>query len=144
MRRSREHQARLITAYREAWTAAYATPAPPVAVAASVLPGTTPLLRETYAAYDLDRRTRGPAASRPSGALEPALTADLPDGIVMSPVYHGEPAAVTEAVLADPGLSVADELVLFLPPAFALADNVRLLTDLAQTVAPALGWTPAR
>jgi hypothetical protein len=61
----------------------------------------------------------------------------------MSPVYHGEPAAVNEAVLADPGLSVADELVLFLPPAFGLADNIRLLTDLAQTVAPALGWTPA-
>jgi alkanesulfonate monooxygenase SsuD/methylene tetrahydromethanopterin reductase-like flavin-dependent oxidoreductase (luciferase family) len=139
-----EHQARLITAYRDAWIAAYATPAPPVAVAASVLPGTTLQLRETYAAYDLDRRTHGPAASRPRGALEPTLSADLPDGIVMSPVYHGEPAAVTEAVLADPGLSVADELVVFLPPAFGLADNIRLLTDLAQTVAPALGWTPAR
>jgi hypothetical protein len=57
----------------------------------------------------------------------------------MSPVYHGEPAAVTEAVLADPGLSAADELVLFLPPAFGLPDNIRLLTDLARTVAPALG-----
>ena len=113
-------------------------------LAASVLPGTTPQLRAAYAAYDLDRRTHGPAASRPRGALEPTLSADLPDGIVMSPVYHGEPGAVTEAVLADPGLSVADELVLFLPPAFGLADNVRLLTDLAQTVAPALGWTPAR
>jgi hypothetical protein len=61
----------------------------------------------------------------------------------MSPVYHGEPAAVTDAVLADPGLSTADELVLFLPPAFELAENVRLLTDLAETVAPALDWTPA-
>jgi alkanesulfonate monooxygenase SsuD/methylene tetrahydromethanopterin reductase-like flavin-dependent oxidoreductase (luciferase family) len=138
-----EHQARLVTAYRDAWTAAHATPAPPVAVAASVLPGTTRQLRAAYAAYDLDRRIHGPAAARPLGALEPTLTADLPTGMVMSPVYHGEPAAVTEAVLADRGLSLADELVLFLPPAFELADNVRLLTDLAQTVAPALGWTPA-
>ncbi len=39
----------------------------------------------------------------------------------MSPVYHGDPDAVSEAVLADPGLSSADELVLFLPPAFGLA-----------------------
>jgi hypothetical protein len=62
---------------------------------------------------------------------------------VMSPVYHGDPDAVTAAVLADPGLSVADELVLFLPPAFGLQENVTLLSDLASTVAPALGWTPA-
>jgi alkanesulfonate monooxygenase SsuD/methylene tetrahydromethanopterin reductase-like flavin-dependent oxidoreductase (luciferase family) len=139
-----EHQARLIGAYRDAWTAAHHTLPPPVAVAASVLPGTTERLRDTYAAYDLQRRTHGPAASRPKGALDQTLSADLPPGIVMSPVYHGEPDAVTEAVLADPGLSAADELVLFLPPAFALAENVRLLSDLARTVAPALEWAPAR
>jgi hypothetical protein len=34
-------------------------------------------------------------------------------------------------------------VVLFLPPGFGLTDNVRLLTDLAVTLAPALGWTPA-
>jgi alkanesulfonate monooxygenase SsuD/methylene tetrahydromethanopterin reductase-like flavin-dependent oxidoreductase (luciferase family) len=137
-----DHQARLIAAYRDAWIAAHGTLPPPVAVAASVLPGTTSQLRETYAAYDLERRTHGPAASRPKGALETTLSADLPDGIVMSPVYHGEPDAVAQAVLADPGLSVADEIVLFLPPAFGLDENVRLLEDLARTVAPALGWTP--
>jgi len=138
-----EHQAALITAYRAAWSAAHATPAPPVAVAASVLPGTTPALRDTYAAYDLDRRTNGPASSRPRGALVQTLSADLPPGLVMSPVYHGEPKEVTEAVLADPGLSIADELVLFLPPHFTLAENVRLLGDLTRTVAPDLGWEPA-
>jgi hypothetical protein len=63
--------------------------------------------------------------------------------MVMSPVYHGEPKAVIEAVLADVGMSAADELVLFLPPAFELNENVRLLTDLAETVAPSLGWEPA-
>ena len=138
-----EHQARLITEYRTAWAAAHGTPAPPVAVAASVLPGTDRELLDAYAAYDRERRTNGPAASRPRGALESTLSADLPAGIVMSPVYHGDPDAVTEAVLADPGLSAADELVLFLPPAFGRAENVRLLTDLAKTVAPDLGWTPS-
>ena len=138
-----DHQAHLITAYRDAWTAAHHTPPPPVAVAASVLPGPTPALRDTYAAYDRQRRTHGPAASKPQGALNQTLSADLPPGIVMSPVYHGDPDTVTEAVLADPGLSIADELVLFLPPAFGLAENVRLLTDLAETVAPALDWKPS-
>jgi hypothetical protein len=83
------------------------------------------------------------AASRPKGALVQTLTADLPTGFAMSPVHHGDRDAVTQAVPADPGLSTTDELVLFLPPAFTLADNVRLLADLAATVAPALGWTPA-
>jgi alkanesulfonate monooxygenase SsuD/methylene tetrahydromethanopterin reductase-like flavin-dependent oxidoreductase (luciferase family) len=138
-----QYQARLIGEYRHAWTAARGTPPPPVAVAASVLPATTAELRATYAAYDLERRTAGPAASRPNGALAPPPSADLPKGFLMSPVYHGDPDAVAAAVLADPGLSAADELVLFLPPAFGLAENIRLLTDLAQTVAPALGWTPA-
>ncbi|MBL7499829.1 LLM class flavin-dependent oxidoreductase [Frankia sp. CNm7] len=138
-----EYQARLIAEYRAAWTAAHGTTPPPVAVAASILPATTPALRESYAAYDLQRRTQGPAASRPPGALEPTLSAELPSGFLMSPVHHGEPDDVAAAVLADPGLSAADELVLFLPPAFGLADNIRLLTDLAATVAPALGWTPA-
>ncbi|GIM96185.1 LLM class flavin-dependent oxidoreductase [Paractinoplanes toevensis] len=138
-----EHQARLIKEYRNAWTAAHGSSAPPVAVAASILPGPTAALRSVYAAYDLERRTHGPAASRPRGALEPALSAQLPPGMVMSPVHHGSPAEVTDAVLADPGLSAADELILFLPPAFTLPDNIRLLTDLAETVAPALGWTPA-
>jgi alkanesulfonate monooxygenase SsuD/methylene tetrahydromethanopterin reductase-like flavin-dependent oxidoreductase (luciferase family) len=139
-----EHQAVLIAAYRAAWSEAHGTDAPPVAVSASVLPGTTPGLRETYAAYDAERRTQGPAASRPKGALEPTVTAStLPPGFAMSPVHHGDPDVVAAAVLADPGIAVADELVLFLPPAFGLAENVRLLTDLARTVAPALGWVPA-
>jgi alkanesulfonate monooxygenase SsuD/methylene tetrahydromethanopterin reductase-like flavin-dependent oxidoreductase (luciferase family) len=138
-----EHMADLIGAYRHAWTTAHGTPAPPVAVAASILPGTTAELRETYAAYDLERRTHGPAASRPQGALKTTLSAELPPGLVMSPVYHGDPDEVTRAALADPGLAAADEVVLFLPPAFGLTENVTLLADLAHTVAPAFGWTPA-
>ncbi|MFD9701745.1 LLM class flavin-dependent oxidoreductase [Lentzea sp. NPDC059081] len=137
-----EYQARIIAAYRSAWRAKHGTTPPPVAVAASILPGPTAELRERYAAYDLQRRTEGIAASRPRGALTPVVTADLPSGVRISPVFHGPPDEVTAAVLADPGLRAADEVVLFLPPAFGLAENVRLLTDLATTVAPELGWTP--
>ncbi|MFT4084012.1 MAG: LLM class flavin-dependent oxidoreductase [Nocardioides sp.] len=136
-----DYQARLIAEYRGAWTGP--TAAPPVAVAASVLPGPTPELRELYRAYDLERRTKGPAASKPRGALEQTFTTDrLPPGLLVSPVFQGDPDQVAASVLADPGLRAADELVLFLPPGFGLAQNIRLLTDMARHVAPALGWTP--
>jgi hypothetical protein len=118
---------RIIDAYRTTWREKHGTEPPTVAVAASILPGTTTELRETYASYDQQRRTEGMHASRPKGALKPVITADLPAGMRISPVFHGAP----------------DEVVLFLPPAFELAENVRLLTDLASTVAPALGWRPA-
>ncbi|WFU05176.1 LLM class flavin-dependent oxidoreductase (plasmid) [Rhizobium sp. CB3171] len=135
-----QYQARIIEIFRATWRKTWATEPPPVAVAASILVGTTAELREKYAAYDLERRTKGIAASRPKGALEPA---NQPAGILISPVFQGTPDQVIEAVFNDPGLAAADELVLFLPPAFGLAENARLLTDLAQTVAPILGWSPA-
>jgi len=137
-----EYQARCIAAFRATWRETWNTQPPPVAVAASILVGTTAELREKYAAYDLERRTQGIAASRPKGALTPAAPANQPPGIQISPVFQGTPDQVLEAVLDDPGLASADELVLFLPPAFDLAENVRLLTDLADTVAPNLGWSP--
>lgn len=138
------YQARSIEAYRTTWRRTWGTEPPPVTVAASILVGTTPELREKYAAYDLERRTLGIAASRPAGALTPTARTTQPPGSQISPVFHGTPDQVTEAVFNDPGLAAADELVLFLPPAFGLAENVRLLTDLAEKVAPDLGWIPAR
>ncbi|MET1074144.1 MAG: LLM class flavin-dependent oxidoreductase [Umezawaea sp.] len=137
-----EHQARVIDAYRTTWREKYGTEPPAVAVAASILPGDTAELRETYAAYDVQRRSEGMHASRPKGALEPVVTGDLPAGVRISPVFHGTPDEVAEAVLGDPGIAAADEVVLFLPPAFGLGENVRLLTDLART-ASAFGWVPA-
>ncbi|GAA3858860.1 LLM class flavin-dependent oxidoreductase [Saccharothrix violaceirubra] len=125
------YQARIIRAYRTTWRAVRGTEPPPVAVAASILPGTTAQLRATYADYDHQRRTEGMAASRPRGALPPVVTADLPTGMRISPVFHGTPDEVTEAVRTDPGLAEADEIVLFLPPAFGLAADVRLLADVA-------------
>jgi alkanesulfonate monooxygenase SsuD/methylene tetrahydromethanopterin reductase-like flavin-dependent oxidoreductase (luciferase family) len=65
-------QARLIKAYRDSYTG---TTAPRVAVSRSILPTTSPELARLYAAYDHERRTQGPAASRPQGALAP--TAEL-------------------------------------------------------------------
>ncbi|MFB9948207.1 LLM class flavin-dependent oxidoreductase [Rhizobium puerariae] len=138
-----EYQARSIEAFRTTWRRKWGKEPPPVTVAASILVGTTAELREKYATYDLERRTQGIAASRPKGALQPTAPANQPPGVQISPVFQGTPDQVTEAVLKDPGLAAADEIVLFLPPAFGLAENVRLLADLAETVAPNLGWSPA-
>ncbi len=55
-------------------------------------------------------------------------------------VFRGDPDTVIEALMADPGIAAADELVLFLPPGFGLAENVRVLEDMAAHVGPALGW----
>lgn len=137
------YQTRIIDAYRSTWRKTWGTEPPPVAVAASILVGTTAELRETYATYDLERRTLGIAASRPKGALEPTVRTNQPPGTQISPVFHGTPDQVIEAALNDPGLAAADEVVLFLPPAFNLGENVRLLTDFVNTVAPSLGWSPA-
>ncbi len=136
------YQARCIEAFRANWRKQRTSEPPPVAVAASVLVGTTPELREKYAAYDLERRTQGIAASRPKGALEPSSRTNQPPGSQISPVFHGTADQVIEAVLSDPGLAAADEIVFFLPPAFGLAENIQLLTDLAGTIAPSLGWSP--
>jgi alkanesulfonate monooxygenase SsuD/methylene tetrahydromethanopterin reductase-like flavin-dependent oxidoreductase (luciferase family) len=135
-----QYQARIIEAFRITWRETWGTEPPSVAVAASILVGTTAELREKYAAYDLERRTMGIAASRPKGALAPP---SQPAGVQISPVFQGSPDQVIEAVFNDPGLAAADEVVLFLPPAFGLSENVRLLTDLIETVAPGLGWSPS-
>ncbi|SNQ49346.1 putative monooxygenase [Frankia canadensis] len=130
--------ARAIDAYRAAYTG---TAPSAVAVARSVLPATSPELARVYAAYDEQRRTQGPAASRPQGALAP-VAGPPPVQFTMSPVHHGSPAAVVEDLLADPSVPLGDEFIAFLPPAFGLRENLRLLEDIATTVAPHLGWTP--
>jgi hypothetical protein len=132
----------VIDAYRTTWRAVQGTEPTPVAVAASILPGTTAELRATYAAYDHDRRTQGMGRLRSPGRPRTCRPSRPPPRKAISPVFHGTPNEVTEAVLADPGLTAADEIVLFLPPAFGPAADVRLITDLATTVAPALGWSP--
>ncbi len=134
------YQARCIEAYRETWRKLRKTEPPAVVVAASLLVGTTPELREKYAAYDLERRTLGIAASRPKGALKPNASVGIPRGAQISPVFQGTPDQIVRQVFDDPGLAAADEVILFLPPAFNLAENSRLLGDFVETVAPDLGW----
>jgi alkanesulfonate monooxygenase SsuD/methylene tetrahydromethanopterin reductase-like flavin-dependent oxidoreductase (luciferase family) len=107
-----------------------------VSVSRSILPAVSPERARRYAAYDADRRRNGPAASRPRGAVAP--TAAPMGAYTMSPVIHGDPAAVVDTLLADPAVADADELIAFLPPEFGLAESTRVLDDIAEHVLPAL------
>lgn len=115
---------------------------PQVGVQRSVLPSTDPDRARRYERYDLDRQRFGPAASRPKGALPPAAPQGS-SGFTLAPVLRGDPDQVIEEIAADAALQVADELILFLPPEFGLEENTRLLTDVAQFVAPSLSGPSA-
>lgn len=129
-----DYHAAIIDRYLSEYSGA--TPAR-TGVSRSVLPATSPDLLRRYREYDEQRRAHGPAASRPAGALTPSGRS-MPAGFVMSPVYHGAPEQVVDALLADPAVATTDELVVFLPPEFTVGDNIRLLTDIVETVLPAL------
>ena len=133
-------QARLIESYRDSYTG---TTAPRVAVSRSILPTTSPELARLYAAYDHERRTQGPGASRPPGALAADRRPERASPFTVSQTIHGEPEAVAEALLSDPAVALADELIAFLPPAFDLEHNRRLIEEIAEMADARLGWRPA-
>jgi alkanesulfonate monooxygenase SsuD/methylene tetrahydromethanopterin reductase-like flavin-dependent oxidoreductase (luciferase family) len=132
------HQAKIIAAYRDAYQGDHE---PRTSVSRSILPATSKDTARLYADYDEERRKFGPAASRPAGSLE-----HNPDTLArrftVSPAIHGDPDQVTEQLLSDPAVQAADELIAFLPPAFDLEQNKRLIKDIVETVAPNLGWKP--
>jgi alkanesulfonate monooxygenase SsuD/methylene tetrahydromethanopterin reductase-like flavin-dependent oxidoreductase (luciferase family) len=132
-------QARLIEAYR----AAHVGPdAPRTSVSRSLLPATTPEQARRYAAYDRERQTLGPGASRPAGALPQVSEGPIP-GMTVSRSLHGDPQAIVAALADDPAIALADDLIAFLPPAFGLEENLQLIEDIVETVAIPLGWEPA-
>jgi hypothetical protein len=61
----------------------------------------------------------------------------------MSPVVVAEPAEIVEYLRSDAAVTESDELNIFLPPGFSHAEYIELLENIAQDVAPQLGWSPA-
>ncbi|MFT4233868.1 MAG: LLM class flavin-dependent oxidoreductase [Microbacterium sp.] len=115
-----------------------------VALSRSVLPATDAGTAAAYEKYDLERQQFGPAASRPSGALDivPRAAGTLP-GFEATPVLRGDPDQVIEQLRSDEAFGASDHLIAFLVPEFDVDRNIRILEDIATHVAPALGWTPA-
>ena len=62
--------------------------------------------------------------------------------VQLCPIYHGDPGYVLERAQADDALQLADELMIWLPPNFTLAENKELLDNIVEFIAPELGWRP--
>lgn len=126
-----ELQAEQIRLFRDAWQAAGHSHRPWVSVSRSVLP----------IVDDEDRRYFAGSALRDSrdqvGIID-GLTARFGKS------YVGEPDRLAEELAADTAVQAADTLLLTVPNQLGVDFNAKLLGTVAQHIAPALGWAPAR
>ncbi|NDK88960.1 LLM class flavin-dependent oxidoreductase [Gordonia desulfuricans] len=91
------------------------------------------------ATADQVERYRTYAASR----YERTLTPQGPRGLLFSPDLVGPSDELAERLYAHAGFRRADEVAFALPFSFAPADYIQIVTDMAQRLGPALGWSPA-
>jgi alkanesulfonate monooxygenase SsuD/methylene tetrahydromethanopterin reductase-like flavin-dependent oxidoreductase (luciferase family) len=126
-----ELQAEQIAIFRAAWAEAGWEREPRVSVSRSVLPIVT----------DLDRLYFGNGAGRESGDQVGYL-----EGTVarFGRSYIGEPDVIAEELAGDAAVREADTLLLTVPNQLGVEYNARLLQTIAEDVAPAIGWQPAR
>ncbi|BAL88937.1 putative luciferase-like monooxygenase [Actinoplanes missouriensis 431] len=90
----------------------------------------TPEQRARYAAYAEQRlpRTRSPQG---------------PARMMFAPDLVGSSAQIAESLEAHAAFRAIDEVAFALPFTFEHDDYVQILTDMAQSLGPALGWKPA-
>ncbi|PPI28369.1 LLM class flavin-dependent oxidoreductase [Rathayibacter sp. AY1B5] len=122
-----ELQARQIRDYRAAWSEAGWERAPRVSVSRSVLPITS----------DLDRLYFGGRGEQDQVATLEGVRARFGRS------YTGEPDGVAAELAADVAVQEADTLLLTVPNQLGVEYNARLLRTVAESIAPALGWSPA-
>jgi alkanesulfonate monooxygenase SsuD/methylene tetrahydromethanopterin reductase-like flavin-dependent oxidoreductase (luciferase family) len=85
--------------------------------------------REKYQQY-VDERT--PRTRAPQG----------PKGMLFAQDLIGTSDQIAEQLHAHAGFQEVDEVAFALPFSFDHEDYVQILTDIATTLGPALGWTP--
>ncbi|MEU8243167.1 LLM class flavin-dependent oxidoreductase [Actinoplanes missouriensis] len=91
----------------------------------------TPEQRARYAAY---AEQRSPRTRSPQG----------PARMMFAPDLVGSSAQIAESLEAHAAFREIDEVAFALPFTFEHDDYVQILTDMAQSLGPALGWKPAR
>lgn len=125
-------QRETILRYREAHAASGATTAPYAAVTRQVLPATEASDYDDYA-WLIERDRKRQAEMGTPDAAVPFQFGKVPSGT---------PESVAEFLRRDVALGEAQELVIALP--FDHPDHVlrKILTLVAEEVAPALGWKP--
>jgi alkanesulfonate monooxygenase SsuD/methylene tetrahydromethanopterin reductase-like flavin-dependent oxidoreductase (luciferase family) len=127
-------QALQVRAYREAYSSAHPERTPRITAARIILPELTSQDVEDHAEFVAgyasglypDGRPRNGAARR------------------YSRVHHGHPDNIIEALIADEALAEATQLCVALPVNGTAASHRRALQLVAEHVAPALGWSPAK
>jgi alkanesulfonate monooxygenase SsuD/methylene tetrahydromethanopterin reductase-like flavin-dependent oxidoreductase (luciferase family) len=67
-----------------------------------------------------------------------------PGRLLFSPDYVGSSAELADRLHAHAGFQLVDEVAFALPFTFAHDDYVQILTDMAQHLGPALGWSPTQ
>ncbi|MGY2084288.1 LLM class flavin-dependent oxidoreductase [Blastococcus sp. SYSU DS0539] len=120
-----ELQAEQIARYRAAWAEAGWEREPRVSVSRSVLPIVSDLDRQ-YFGGDRDGQDQ-------VGILEGVRAR-------FGKSYTGEPDVLAEELAKDAAVREADSLLLTVPNMLGVEYNVRLLENIAEHVAPAIGW----
>ncbi|WNI14275.1 LLM class flavin-dependent oxidoreductase [Actinacidiphila sp. ITFR-21] len=133
---SRERQAELVAAYRDAWSSAQGLPRIQVSRAVYPAPDRAAAVRAVAPGV---RRWQSWFPGREDGArlsVEEYLDHDR--------ALLGPAELIAERLAADPALAAGtDLLVSFVPGVPEFAEHLRLLRSAAEDVAPLLGWRPA-
>ena len=121
-------QAEQIEMYLEAWRAAGWERAPRISVSRSVMPIVS----------DLDHAFFGREAGGGDtvGYLDGGLAR-------FGKTYAGEPDRIAAELADDAAVALADTLLLTVPNQLGVDYNAELLRNVAEHVAPAIGWSPA-
>ncbi|MET8266458.1 LLM class flavin-dependent oxidoreductase [Micromonospora arida] len=125
-----EAQAEQIDVFRSAWRHAGHTGEPRTSVARSVLPITTERDRQMFGADMVH------SAQEQVGVLGGAVSR-------FGKSFIGEPDRIAQELSDDAAVRAADTLLLTIPNQLGVDENLRLLTTIAQTIAPAIGWQPS-
>lgn len=130
-----QDQRALIDAYR----AAHPDPAAAHVTLALVVVPTDGATAEQRARYAADAAARAERAAR----ADQGEDAQAASSMVRAPDLVGPSDELAAALLADPAVQAADELAIVLPAGLPAGDRARILTDVAERLGPARGWSPA-
>jgi alkanesulfonate monooxygenase SsuD/methylene tetrahydromethanopterin reductase-like flavin-dependent oxidoreductase (luciferase family) len=123
-------QAAQIAAYRERFAELHPDRTPKVAVGRIVVPLLDDRDRAVHEEFLTGYASGMDDEGRPLSGNPPFR---------FSKVLSGEPAAIVEALRADPAVAATDELVITLPANGDAASHERILTVIAEQIAPHLG-----
>jgi alkanesulfonate monooxygenase SsuD/methylene tetrahydromethanopterin reductase-like flavin-dependent oxidoreductase (luciferase family) len=119
-------QAEQLRLYRQAWAEQGFDREPRISVSRSVLPITT----------DVDRAYFGDRSEADQVGLLEGVRSRF------GRTYVGEPDQIAEELAADEAVREADSVLFTVPNQLGVEYNTRILSTLAEHIAPAIGWKP--